>query len=125
MVYIVNDGGQIVSCGSRDNNLSCACLDVSLGFCLRGVEAGALQNNVYLQLSPGKICGVSLFVNFDGLAVNRDGACFLIRGNSVSQSVLALRRIIFYEYTVPGEIYVKLCLLSSVIFPMVSASLPD
>src|SRR5699024_2748956 len=97
MVYIVNDGGQIVSCGSRDNNLSCACLNVGLGFCLGGVEAGALQNNVNFQLSPGKIGSVSLFVDLDGLAVNGDGSGFLIRANGISQSVFALRRIIFQQ----------------------------
>jgi hypothetical protein len=54
MVYVVNDGLQIVAGGSGDNNLLSACFDVSHGLFLRGVEAGAFQNNVNIQLfTPG------------------------------------------------------------------------
>ena len=73
MVYVVNDGLQVVACGSRDNNLLSACVDVSHGLLLGAVEAGALQNNVNTKLAPRAIVGVLLSVDLQRLAVNDDG----------------------------------------------------
>ena len=58
VVYVVNDGGQVVACGSGNNDLLGACIDVSLRLFLGGVEAGALQHNVYIQLAPRAVVGV-------------------------------------------------------------------
>ena len=73
MVYIVNDGRQIVACRSGNNNVLSACIDMSLSFCLGGVEAGALQNYVNTDFSPRKLCSVSLCINLDLFSVNGDG----------------------------------------------------
>jgi len=69
----VDDGLQIVACGSRDNDLLSASLDVSHALLLAGVEAGALQNDIDVQLAPGSILCVLNGVDLDLLAVNDDG----------------------------------------------------
>ena len=56
VVYIVNDGRKVVSSRSGDNNLLSACCDMSRSLLLGGVEACALQNYVYANLSPRKLC---------------------------------------------------------------------
>ena len=58
MVYVVNDGGQIIACGSRDNDLAGASFDMSLSFSLRGVETGALEDYVNAQCAPGALSSV-------------------------------------------------------------------
>ena len=68
-----DDGLQVVACGSRDNDLLCASLDVSHALLLAGVEAGALQNDVNVQLAPRSILCVLNSVDLDLLAVNNDG----------------------------------------------------
>jgi hypothetical protein len=73
IVYIVNDGGKIVACGSRDNNFLSACFDVSHRLVLRGVETGAFENNVYVESAPGAILCVLASVDLDFLTVNDDG----------------------------------------------------
>ena len=74
VVYIVNNGGKVVACGSRDNNLAGACLDVGRSLFFRGVETGALEDNVNAQLAPGKIFCLGLCINGDLLTVYGDGA---------------------------------------------------
>ena len=93
MVYIVNDGRQIVACRSRNNNVLSACIDMSLSLSLRGVETSALQNNVNTDFAPRKLCCVSLSVDLDLFAINDDGifACF----NLISQCAICLGGIIF------------------------------
>ena len=73
MVYIVNDGRQIVASRSGNNNLLSACIDMSLCLCLGGVEAGTLQNYINTNLSPGKLCCVCFCIDFDLFAINSDG----------------------------------------------------
>ena len=68
-----HDGGQIVAGRSRDNNLLGAGGDVRHGLFLLGVEAGALQHNVYIQLAPGAVGGVLFGVDLDLGAVHDDG----------------------------------------------------
>ncbi len=46
---------------------------MSLRFILRGVESGALKNNIDIELAPGKIVSVSFLVNLDLMTVHRDG----------------------------------------------------
>ena len=72
MVDIVNDGGQVIAGGSRDNNVLCACVDVSLCLSLGAVETSALQDNVNVQLAPGQLSSVGLSVDGDLLAVDND-----------------------------------------------------
>ena len=72
VVDVVDDGGQIVACGSRDDDLLSACVDVSLSLSLGAVEAGALQDNVDTQLAPGQLGSVSLSVDGQLLAVDDD-----------------------------------------------------
>ena len=92
MVYIVNDGGKIISCRCGNNNVLRARVDMSLRLCLRGIEAGALKNNVYAQLAPRKLRGVGLRVNLDLFSVNRNG--ILAVGNRVGKCLSALGGIL-------------------------------
>ena len=80
LVYAVNDGLKIVSSGSGDNDLLCACVDVSLRLLLGAVEAGALENYVYADLTPRKIRCVLLAVNGDLLAVYDDVSLARLNG---------------------------------------------
>ena len=73
MVDIEDNGRKVITCRSRDDNLASTCIDVSLSLCLAGVEAGALQNNIDLQLTPRKILCILLLVDLDLLAVDNDG----------------------------------------------------
>ena len=73
VVHVVDDGGQILAGRSGDDDLAGTGVDVGLALFLGGVEAGALQNDVHLQLAPGAIGGVLLGVDADLLAVHDDG----------------------------------------------------
>ena len=84
LVYAVNDGLEVVACGSRDNNLLCACVDVSHGLLLGAVEAGALKNNVNAKLAPRAVSSVLLSVDFKNLAINGDGISLVISNNGVT-----------------------------------------
>ena len=72
MVYIVNDGGQIVTSRSRDNNLLSTSLDVSRSLLLRCIETCALQNYVYVQLTPRQLSSVRNSIDSDLLTINYD-----------------------------------------------------
>ena len=69
----VNDGLQVVACRSRDNDLLSASLNVSHALLLAGVEAGALQNDIDVQLAPRSILSVLDSVDLDLLAIDNDG----------------------------------------------------
>ena len=69
----VDNGLQVVACGSRDDDLLGASLDVSHALLLAGVEAGALQNDIDVQLAPGSVLCVLNSVDLDLLAVDDDG----------------------------------------------------
>ena len=93
LVDRVDDGLQVVAGRSRDNDLLSASSDVSHALLFAGVEAGALQNNVNADLSPWKFFSISLCVDFDLFSVYDDRIfCSLY---FVSQSIFALRRVIF------------------------------
>ena len=92
MVYIVNDGRKVISCGSRDHNLAGTSGNMGAGLLLGGVEACALQNHVNLQLAPGKVLSVCFLVDSDGLAVYGD--IVLACHYGIGIFVLALRRVI-------------------------------
>ena len=64
MVYVVNDGRQVVASRSGNNNFLSACIDMSLCFCFGGVESGTLQNYINTDLSPRKLCCVSSLHKF-------------------------------------------------------------
>ena len=93
MVYVVNDGRKVVASRSGNNNFLSACIDMSLCFCFGGVESGTLQNYVYTNLAPRKLCSVCFCVDFDLFAINSDR--ILTSLYSVSQCVFALSGIIF------------------------------
>ena len=102
LVYAVNDGLEVIACGSRNNNLLCACVDVSLTLILRAVETGALENNVYADFTPRKVLCVLLCVNLESLTVNSDGVSLIVSGNSVkifadNAAVTLLRGIILQK----------------------------
>ena len=82
-VYAENDGLEVIACGCGNNNLLCACGDVCLRFVFGAVEACALEHNVYADFAPGKLSRVCNCINFKGFAVNRDGACFVVRAHGV------------------------------------------
>ena len=85
LINAVNDSRKIISCGSGNYNFLSACVDVSLALSLGAIEAGALENYVNAELSPGKISSVGLSVNCDLLAVNDDGA-----GSNNSLAILCI-----------------------------------
>ncbi len=100
MVNVVNDGGQIVACGSRDNNFLSTCIDMCRSFSLAGIETGTLEHYVDAQLAPRQLSCVRLSVDGDLLAVNRDrtrsynGLTVLCEHSVlVSYSVLALTEL--------------------------------
>ena len=72
MVYIVNDGGQIVTSRSRDNNLLSTSGQVSRSLLFRGIETCALQNNIYVQLAPRQLSSVRNSIDSDLLTINND-----------------------------------------------------
>ena len=72
---------------------------MSLRFRLRGVEAGALENNIDTKLAPRAVHSVFFSIDLEGLAVNGDGVSFIISRNRVkvladSAAVSALSGII-------------------------------
>ena len=98
VVYVVNDGGQVVASGSRDNDLLGAGVDVSLSLSLGGVETGALQNNVDTQLAPGQLGSVGLSVDGDLLAVDNDVVLASLDSvGAEGQSVCALSGVVLQQ----------------------------
>ncbi len=95
MVNIVNDGRQIVACRSGNDDVLCACIDVCLCFCLGGIEACALQNDIYANLAPGKLSCVGLRINLDLFAVDCDG--IFAEGNGISLLISALCAVILEQ----------------------------
>ena len=92
MVYIVNDCLKVVSSRSGNNYVLSTCIDMSLSFVFGCVETCALKNYVYTDLSPRKLCSVSLSIDFDLFSVNNDRilCCLYL----ISLSISSLRRII-------------------------------
>ena len=89
LVYAVNDGGKIIACGSGDNNLLSAGVDMSGSLFLGGVEAGAFENDIDFKLLPGAVVCVLFGIDLYGLAVDGDGAGFVIGGYFVVVSALS------------------------------------
>ena len=87
MVDVVHDGGQIAAGRSGDDDLLGASVDVGLSLSLAGVEAGALENDVDVEVAPRQVVGVGLLVDLDLLAVNGDG--ILASNDLVIASVVA------------------------------------
>ncbi len=73
----------------------CACIDVSLCLCLGGIEACALQNDIYADLAPGKLSCVGLSINLDLFAVDCDG--IFAEGHGFSLLVSALCAVILEQ----------------------------
>ena len=81
MVYIVNDSWQVISSRSGNNNFLSAGIDMSLSFCFGCIETCTLQNNVYANLSPRKLCCVSHCIDLDFFSVNSDrifSSCYFV-----------------------------------------------
>ena len=60
---------------------------MGLSLSLAGVEAGALENDVDVEVAPRQVVGVGLLVDLDLLAVNGDG--ILASNDLVIASVVA------------------------------------
>ena len=73
MVDAVDNGREIAAGRCRNQNLFGARVEVRLALRLGSKEAGALENDINPQLPPGKILGVSLFVNPNIFAINGQG----------------------------------------------------
>jgi len=101
LVNGVNDGLEIAACGSRDNDLLSACIDVSLRLFERAVETGTLENNVYAKLAPGAVVSVFFSIDLKGLAVYGNGTCFIVSGNGVTV-VTTLSGIVFEKMSKHG-----------------------
>lgn len=89
MVYVVNDCLKVVSSRSGNNYVLSTCIDMSLSFVFGCVETCALKNYVYTDLSPWKLCSVSLSIDFDLFSVYCDGilACCYFISKSISSCV--------------------------------------
>ena len=74
------DGLEVIACGSRDDDLLGACVDVSLRLSLGAVEACALEHYVYADLTPGQLGSVCLCIDGDLLAVDDDGVLACLYG---------------------------------------------
>ena len=55
-----DDGLEVVSGGSGNDNLLGAGVDVRLGLSLGAVEAGALQHDIHVQLTHGSSCALGI-----------------------------------------------------------------
>ena len=95
MVDVVNNGGQVFASRSGDDDLLGASVDVGLSLLLAGVEAGALEHDVNVEVAPRKVVGVGLLVDLDGLAIDGDG--ILTGDNLVIAAVVALRGIVLQQ----------------------------
>ena len=95
VVDVVHDGGQIAAGRSGDDDLLGASVDVGLSLSLAGVEAGALENDVDVEVAPRQVVGVGLLVDLDLLAVNGDG--ILASNDLVIASVVALRGVVLQQ----------------------------
>ena len=93
MVNIVNDGRQVVSSRSGDNDLTSASLDMCACLCFGCIEASALQNNVNTQFAPRQVLCICFLVDRNFLTINSNGA-FTGR-NRVSQRITALSGVVF------------------------------
>ncbi len=107
LVYGEYNSLKVAACGSGDNNFLCACVDMSLGLLLGAVEACALENNVNVKLSPGKLVSLSHSVDLKGLAVNCDSTCLVVSGNCVkiladASAVTALSGIVLEKLSQHG-----------------------
>jgi hypothetical protein len=95
VVHVVDDGGQVVAGRSGDDDLLGASVDVSLGLGLGGVEAGALEHDVDVEVAPRQVVGVGLLVDLDLLAVDDDG---ILGGlDLVITGVVALRGVVLQQ----------------------------
>ena len=95
MVDVEHDGGEVIARRSGDDDLLGAGVDVSLGLGLAGVETGALQHDVDVELAPRELCRVSLGVDGDLLAVDLNEV--LASHDGVVAGVVALRRVVLQE----------------------------
>ena len=101
-VYAVNDSFKVFACGSRDNNLFSACVNMSLALIFGAVETCALQNNVNADFAPGELGSVCFFINCKGFAVYCDCVSFVVSFNSVKifadfAAVSALCCVVFQQ----------------------------
>ena len=73
VVYVVNDGLQILTSRCRNHNVLSTSVDVCHGLLLRAVETCALENYVDVKILPWKVCSVLLLVDLDLLTIYDDG----------------------------------------------------
>ena len=95
VVDVVDNRRQVVAGRSGDDDLLGASVDVSLGLGLRGVEAGALEDDVDIKVAPRQVVGVGLLV--DGNLVTIDGNGVLAGDDLVVASIVALRGVILQQ----------------------------
>ena len=79
LIDIVNDGREVITCRSRNDNLLGAGLDMGGSLLLGGVETGALEHDVNAELAPRALSGVLDRVDLDFLAFDNDGIQMCIR----------------------------------------------
>ena len=69
-----DDGLEVFAGRSGDDNFLGARFDVSHGFFLGAVEAGAFENDVDAELAPGEVDGLGFGIDGDLFAIDDDGA---------------------------------------------------
>ena len=107
LVNRINDGLEVVAGRSGNDDLLGAGVDVRHCFVLGGIEARALEDDVHVQLAPRKLRGVRDRVDGQDLAVDGDGAGFVIRLDRVlafadSSGVAALRGVVLQKMSQHG-----------------------
>ena len=95
VVNVIDDGGEVIACGSGNDDLLGAGLDVGGSLVLSGEETGALENYVDAELAPGELFRVRLRVNGDFLAIN--GNRVLACDDLMLASIVALRGVILQK----------------------------
>ena len=115
VVYVIDDGGQVVAGGGGDDDLLGAGVDVRLGLGLGGVEAGALQHDVNLQLLPGQVLRLGLGIDGDLLAVHGDGA-----GNLYGLAVFFKYGLLAFHGVLVFADHAAVALLSGVVLEQMS-----
>ena len=83
VVHTHDEGGVFVLCRCGNNDLLGASINVGLSGVSIGEEAGGLHNDVYIQVTPGEVLGVTLSKYLDAVAV--DGNRILVVGNILFQ----------------------------------------
>ena len=90
----VDNGLHIISRRSGNQHLPCAGIQMCLSFCLRCVEAGALQYQIDVQFLPRKVRSIRLLINRDFFSVHNQA---VLRAVHLMSQIRPLYTIVFEQ----------------------------